>query len=295
MNGHYVDGYDPERRVIYEIMDCLWHSCKKCYLPETINPVNDTSRADLKEDTTRKVETFKRLGYQVVEMWECEFREQLEGNADLTQFIQQLTFDAPLEPRDAFFGGRTIAVCLCKEVSEEEKIHYVDFTSLYPWTNKYGTYPISHPEILTSEALMKRSPHEFYGLIKCDVLPPSFLFHPVLPYRTQGKLMFPLCRTCTETLQQTPGDHTDEQRLLSGTWCSIEIEKAQEVGYRVVRMKEVWHFPEKSSHLFSGYIDTFLKSKQEASGWPSWCDSENKNYQYISEHQDKEGILAYVP
>ena len=102
--------------------------------------------------------------------------------------------------------------------------------------------------------------------------------------------MFPLCRICAETLQQTPCEHTDEQRLLSGTWCSIEIEKAREVGYRVVRMKEVWHFPEKSSHLFSGYIYTFLKIKQQASGWPSWCDSENKKYQYISEYQDKEGI-----
>ena len=43
INGHYVDGYDPERRVIYEFMGCLWHGCKKCYLPETINPVTTTT------------------------------------------------------------------------------------------------------------------------------------------------------------------------------------------------------------------------------------------------------------
>ena len=134
--------------------------------------------ADLREETTRKVETFKRLGYQVEVMWECEFREKLESNADLTQFIQQLTFDAPLEPRDAFFGGRPNAVCLYKEAAENENIHYVDFTSLYSWTNKCGTYPIGHSEILTSEALVNRTSDEFYGLINCDILPPSFLFHP---------------------------------------------------------------------------------------------------------------------
>lgn len=127
-------------------------------------------------------------------------------------------------------------------------------------------YPISHPEILTSEALIDRSPRDFYGLIKCDVLPPSFLFHPVLPYRAQGKLMFPLCRACAENLQETPCEHSKEEHMLSGTWCSIEIGKALDRGYRVIRMVEVWHFLSKSSDLFTGYTDTFLKIKQEASG-----------------------------
>ena len=103
-------------------------------------------------------------------------------------------------------------------------------------------------------------------------------------------MMFPLCRTCAETLQQTPCEHADEERMLSGTWCSIEIDKALELGYRVVRMIEVWHFSQKSSKLFTGYIDTFLKIKQEASGWPSWCESEAQKQQYIREYKRKEGI-----
>ena len=53
-----------------------------------------------------------------------------------------------------FFGDRTNAVSLSKEVADKEKIHYVDFTSLYPWTNKYCKVPLGHPEILTSEALV---------------------------------------------------------------------------------------------------------------------------------------------
>lgn len=144
-------------------------------------------------------------------------------------FVQNLKFDTSLEPRHAFFVGRTNAVCLHKEVSEGEKIHYVDFTSLYPWTNKYCEIPIYHPEILTSEELVDRSPHEFFGLIKCDILPPTSLFHPVLPYRAQGKLMFPLCKTCTENLQQFLCEHSDVDRVLSGTFvcgkCGISLRR----------------------------------------------------------------------
>ena len=196
---------------------------------------------------------------------------QSTANPEMEVFIKTPKFDTPLEPYDGFFGGRTNAACLHKEISEDGKIHYVDFTSLYPWTNKYCEVPIGHPEILTSAALVSRSATEFFRMIMCEILPPSFLFQPVLPYRAQGKLMFTLCRSCAEKLQQTPCEQSEEQRALSGTWPSIKIAKACELGYRVVRLIEVWNFPETSSHLFKEYIGTFVKIKQEASGWPSWC------------------------
>ena len=102
--------------------------------------------------------------------------------------------------------------------------------------------------------------------------------------------MFPLCRTYAETLQQTPCKHTEEERMLSGIWCSIETDKALELGYRVVRMIDVWHFPQKSSTLFRDFIATFLKIKQQARGWPSWCETEGHKQQYITEHEKKRGI-----
>lgn len=78
--------------------------------------------------------------------------------------------------------------------------------------------------------------------------------------------------------------------MLVRAWLSIDVVKACELGYRVVRLIEVWDFPESSSHLFKGYIDTFLKIKQEASGWPSWCQTEAQKRQYIREYEEKEGI-----
>ena len=102
--------------------------------------------------------------------------------------------------------------------------------------------------------------------------------------------MFPLCRTCAENLQQTPCEHSETERTLSGTWLSTEIQKACELSYLVGKLIEVWHFQDRLADLFKGYIDTFLKIKQEVSGWPSWCGTGEDKRQYVREYQEKEGI-----
>ena len=48
-----------------------------------------------------------------------------------------------------------------------------------------------------------------------------------------------------------------------------DLEKAVEKGYWIVRIHEVWHFPKTKVGLFKDYVDTWLKIKEEASGWPS--------------------------
>ena len=43
--------------------------------------------------------------------------------------------------------------------------------------------------------------------------------------------------------------------------------------------------------MFSSYINTFLKMKQEASGWPEWVgDDEDKRTQYV---QDPDTFQSY--
>ena len=46
--------------------------------------------------------------------------------------------------------------------------------------------------------------------------------------------MFPLCKTCVDTLNQNPCTHTDEERAILGTWCHVELMKAIEKGYEVI-------------------------------------------------------------
>src|SRR5687768_1131041 len=79
----------------------------------------------------------------------------------------------------------------------------------------------------------------YEGLVKCKVLPPTNLLHPVLPYRCNQKLNFPLCSTCCKTCQQEPCEHTEEERVLSGSWVTLELKKALELGYRLIEVYEV--------------------------------------------------------
>ena len=71
IDNSYIGGYAPAKKTIYEFMGCLWYGCRKWYLPDTVNPVNETSMEDLLEDTIRKIERFKKLGFQAEVKYEC--------------------------------------------------------------------------------------------------------------------------------------------------------------------------------------------------------------------------------
>ncbi|GBL98846.1 hypothetical protein AVEN_57575-1 [Araneus ventricosus] len=182
-----------------------------------------------------------------------------------------------------FSGGRTNAV----KLYYEGEAKYVDFTSLYPWVNKYCKYPVGHPEIITDDF---GSIDEYFGLAMCKVLPPRGLYLPVLPIRCKGKLMFPLCNTCVESLNQNPCTHNDEERAIIGTWMTEEIKLAVRKGYQVTKIYEVYHFSESSTSLFKTYIDMFLKIKQESSGCSAECTTDVQKEEYINNYFEKEGV-----
>ena len=74
----------------------------------------------------RKIERFRKLGYTVQVLWECQFHQQLAANPEIKDFVRKFNLDTSLEPRHGLFGGLTNAVCLHREVADEEKIYYVD-------------------------------------------------------------------------------------------------------------------------------------------------------------------------
>lgn len=63
----------------------------------------------------------------VVEIWEHAWRNKIEQNAEVKEFVRGLGLEAPLNPRDAFFGGRVNATTLYYAASPDEKIKYYDF------------------------------------------------------------------------------------------------------------------------------------------------------------------------
>lgn len=301
--GKYkLDGYCEENKTVYEFNGCFWHGCSKCYSFDTDSGRRRGPKRTMGElhlDTLEKKRYVKNIlkDWRYVTMWECDWN--VEEQTIPRHIIQTLPNSIPLDPREAFYGGRTNASCLLYECQQGEQIKYVDFTSLYPSVNKYGSYPLGHPKVITENF---KDVSEYYGFIRCKVLPPQNLFHPVLPIKVNGKLMFPLCRTCSESNQQTLCHHSDEERMLRGTWVSLELQKAVEMGYRISNIESVWHFSEKSKYnkegnrpivdsgLFTEYINTFLKIKQEASGWPDWCRTEEDKAKYIADYQKHEGI-----
>ena len=205
----------------------------------------------------------------------------------------------PLNPRHAFLGGRTGATSLYAHVDETkgEKIHYLDVTSLYPWLNKTAIYPVGHPEIITNPPHLEIE--RYFGITHVDILPPPGLFHPVLSVRSGGKLTFPLCAACVGEQQALPFlertsvcSHSNAERTLRGTWCTPEIEKALSKGYTLVKIHEVWNFPpaQRKRGLFSDYVNTWLKLKQESAGWPGWCQTDAQKEEYVRTYKQREGI-----
>lgn len=126
--------------------------------------------------------------------------------------------------------------------------------------------------------------------MKCKVLAPRGTYLPVLPVHCNKKLVFSLCMTCADGMQQTVCTHSEEERSWVGTYTTVELGKAVELGYKVVRLYEIWHYPTKVTGLFKTYIQRFLKLKQEASGWPDEDMDEDEKVSYIKEYLKREGI-----
>ena len=147
-------------------------------------------------------------------------------------------------------------------------------------------YPIGHPELLNES--LDTNVDQYFGFIKCIVIPPRDLAIPVLPVRDQQKLLFPLCGQCAVT-RHNYCDHKDDERKIVGTWTSMEVQKAVKKGYKIKKIIEVLHYPIKSTDIFKKYIQTFLKIKTESSDWPADCDTEDKRTDFIREFKEKEG------
>lgn len=289
-----------DKRVVYEFYGCVFHGCPTCF-PNRKNklPKSNLTAEDAYRRTKEREYELQMQGYDLQTMWECDLSKELKSNVEMRDFFKGVDLMDPLDPRDAFFGGRTNCTQLYYKCKPGEKMGYCDVTSLYPWCCKYGVFPVGHPKIITENfepVTIDCQPYR--GLIKCCVLPPRGLFHPVLPVRSGGKLMFPLCNECVASQQQTRCQHSDEQRQLWGTWTTLELYKALELDYKLIRVFEVYHYEEWSQFdgvnddtgLFTKYINAFLKIKQEASGWPKWVKTDADKNEYVRLYEVNEGI-----
>ncbi len=50
----------------------------------------------------------KEQGFNIVEMWECDLKKELEENEEMRCYFEEYDLVDPLQPRDAFFGGSPV-------------------------------------------------------------------------------------------------------------------------------------------------------------------------------------------
>ena len=244
---HYVDGYDVENRVVYQFHRCFYHGCMRCYSSDDYNSILNMSFGRLKAN---------RFCYALSDTtWEHDYKKENNiGKSMISSALLKFDKYLPLRSRQALYGGRTYPIWLKKTCVGAGKINYVDFTSLYPSVQKDFSFPIGHPSILISKECDEVDFDQFCGLIKCDILPLKNLYFPVLPCKFNGKLFFTLCRSCVHL--NADCHHSDEERTLTGVWCSPEIKKALEMGYEMKNVYQIYKY-ESIGDIFSSFVRIF--------------------------------------
>jgi len=287
----FADGFHGNLR--FEYNGCFYHGCPKCFPDnrDRINGLLKRSMNSLYQETERKRAYYIRQGNIIVEFWGCQLKQSLISNPDFKKFYDEKIemYDNlklnRVELRTALCGGRTNNLKFHKEAFGDERIRYHDVTSEYPYVLKYFRYPVGHPTVINSDF---KSVHRYFGFVCCTILAPRQLYIPVLPLKVNNKLLFPLCFMCALEGNQLSCNHSNDERQMTSTWCTAELQKAVKLGYQIKKIHQVYHYEQSSDKLFSGYIDLWLKLKYQASGL---SEKQITDPNWFRKFQEKEGII----
>ena len=220
-----VDGYHEKTNTVYEFQGCFWHGCPVCFSnrTESHRRLDDRCFDDVYRCTQVKLDLLRNRGFRAVEIWECQWEKLKREREDVCAFVDALNLSTPLNPRDAFFGGRTNALRLYHKVDETrgEKIRYFHFMSLYPWVNKNGKYPLGHPEIISQPGHTDLS--RYFGLAKCTVLPPHGLTAVPIPYKIVRNAQEYQLSTTAQQKKNTSWYTTSAWRILTRSKPSLWV------------------------------------------------------------------------
>lgn len=282
----FVDGVKTS---VYHFLSDYEHGNLSVYAGNVYNKSKGCQMSTLAGMRASQHSRYESEGLEVLSKWQSAWAYE-RGNADFKEWYTQANvkgvLKTPLNPRNAFFGGRTNACKLIYNFDEEldEYGMYVDICSLYPTVNRYDPYPIGLPDVYVNNegswSVKGRECKQFeeypeapdvsqmFGFIKCTVECPTDLYHPVLPHKhMNGKLTF---------------DLVSPKR---GTWTTVELKLALEKGYVITHIDEIWDY-ESSTIIFKEYVDTFIKIKQEASGWPNGVETEEQKLAYLAKFKE---------
>jgi len=252
----YIDGYNAERRTVYEFLGCYWHACPHCYPNQNeTHPTKFLSFYEILKNTNEKL---TKLGnhYNVRYIWECQWKSQKSQCKDVCcQTWYNDSLANIIIDREMFFGGRVEVFSPYACATEKDSIEYHDVCSLYPTVCAHDTLPIGFPQrIFGPEADCNRhmlKEEGWFGFIRCQVKPPQNDLIGLLCTKNDGERL------------------TFDLKMKTGVFFTKELYLAMQYGYQVLQVYEVLHWPleSRSNNYFKGYMSFFLRQKQESEGW----------------------------
>lgn len=73
-----VDGYCQSTNTVYEFHGDYWHGNPQVYPSNYVNKVNYKTMSELYERTIQKEQTIRELGYNLVVVWESEYKKSIQ-------------------------------------------------------------------------------------------------------------------------------------------------------------------------------------------------------------------------
>lgn len=226
----------------------------------------------------------KLHGYEYVEMWEHDWVKLLKTNDVVIDFVKTLSIHPRLDPREAFFGGRTNATNISC------------ITKLLPM-KRYATWtlrlciPLSTRKMYIQLALLKSLPiistsmsktiselsnAKFCHLVVCitpcchasQTVNSNLLFVVPVAKKKRKKSVTMKIEACW-----VHGPRLSYTKPLM--WDILYSRYMR--GIIGMRQRSLQFEPSTGKGgLFSWYVNTFLKFKQESSGWPDGCDTDDQ-------------------
>lgn len=152
--------------------------------------------------------------------------------------------------RLAYYGGSTdVYSCYAKD------LHYYDVNSLYPFV-MCKPMPFN---LIKSYRGGDFDFDKFFGFLRVDIYCPDTLDRPVLPFRKEGKTIYPT-------------------GVWTATYFSEELRAVLPLGYKILKIHGAKEFDKKD--IFSEYVNEMYQIKMNSTGAKRWISKLLQNSLY---------------
>ena len=120
------------------------------------------------------------------------------------------------------------------------------------------------------------------------LLPPTAAEFGVLPYKRicDSRICYPICRSCAEKepdIFMKGCMHTNKGRQITGSYISLDVQRAMKYGWQVVKIYEAYLYEETEIPPYAEFIRFVLREKIKVSGFPATITQDKQKRAYINE------------